>query len=837
MKLPSIKLTLKQKEFLILVLIIGFSLFLRIYFPYKEVFSEPIKYSADDGVYHMRLIENMLLGGHFPHRLYFDAFTNFPYGTYIHFAPLYEGILATFIWLFSLGKPTLEIINKVSPFYPAVLGGLTVLVIYFIGKILWGRKAGLISAFLMGVFPPFLYRSLLGVTDHHQAEVLFSSLTILFLILTYKSYQAFKKEKFWLNLFLTGISLGCYFLVWNGTILFLAIIFLSIIIFFLIEYYFCRPQYWILKSGIIIFSIALIMLLPFLGHPDIFHSALYDIRHYGSLIIGILSFLYLWWLSSFCLKKKIPFQIFISFLFFSLVLLILFFQIISPLTFQKLLSLFKSINIGMVSHDLARELVAEMAPLGPWGAFEYFGGYLYLALIGFGFIFYYFYKEKEKKPENVLIIIWFLSIFLVTGIVTFIGQNRFSYYFSACVALISSYLIVKAINFILEGFKCAASEPEYRKKIFLFVGLGSLIFGLAVFILYPFPFNLFYPFPYSSPKIISDALNNAKSSLAREEDFYETLKWLKENSPDPGLDYYALYEEPKYDPALNRIKSYHYPETAYGVLSSWDIGHMITYYAHRIPVANPFQQGIGRMDEELGIAVPGEASFFIENEEEKAIKMLDELKTKYIVTDYGSAVGYGAFMGKTKWALGDTKGYYLEEQGGQLVTTRKYDKSMIVRLHYFDGREWKYKDVEESYVKYLDHFRLVYESKTSASPSLFDFEKIDENNNIRLVKIFEYVKGAKIIGFAPSGTKVKISTKITTNQGRKFTYEKSTISQDGKFEFLVPYSTEGKNGWLENGTKFEVFAEPYEIKIGEKIIKINVKEKDIISGNSIYLNK
>ena len=55
------------------------ALFLRVYFSYGAVMSSPLKYSDDDGVYHMRLVENELLGNHFPSRIYFDPFTYFPY--------------------------------------------------------------------------------------------------------------------------------------------------------------------------------------------------------------------------------------------------------------------------------------------------------------------------------------------------------------------------------------------------------------------------------------------------------------------------------------------------------------------------------------------------------------------------------------------------------------------------------------------------------------------------------------------------------------------------------------------------------------------------------------
>jgi len=94
-------------------------------------------------------------------------------------------------------------------------------------------------------------------------------------------------------------------------------------------------------------------------------------------------------------------------------------------------------------------------------------------------------------------------------------------------------------------------------------------------------------------------------------DYYETLEWLKQSTPDPGIDYYAFYEEPKFNTKINRIESYNYPQSAYGIMSSWDLGHMITYYAHRIPNANPFQQGVGRIKKDVGITEPGEATFLL----------------------------------------------------------------------------------------------------------------------------------------------------------------------------------------------------------------------------------
>src|SRR3989344_4542468 len=139
-KVSNSKFKAKAVVFLFLVLIFCLAFFIRTYFSYKAVFSNGIVKYGDDGIYHMRFLENMLLGGHFPSFIHFDPYTNFPYGTYNGIAPLYDFVLAFIIWLISFGKPTLEIVNKAAPFYPVVLGSLIPIVIYFIAKTFWNNS-------------------------------------------------------------------------------------------------------------------------------------------------------------------------------------------------------------------------------------------------------------------------------------------------------------------------------------------------------------------------------------------------------------------------------------------------------------------------------------------------------------------------------------------------------------------------------------------------------------------------------------------------------------------------------------------------------------------------
>jgi len=414
---------------------------------------------------------------------------------------------------------------------------------------------------------------------------------------------------------------------------------------------------------------------------------------------------------------------------------------------------------------------------------------------------------------------------LMSGIIPAFGQVRFSYYLSVVFSILFGFIIIKCFEFGWQGIQ-KSKELEEVNPIKKYVLVGSIVvfFGAAYFLLYPFPFNAGAEFPRSLPYLLQDVLSNSKMSPA-EQDRYDVCKWLRDKTPDTGVDYYALYKEPGVNKKNGKVNAYSYPESAYGILSVWDFGHMITYYAHRIPVANPFQQGIGKINED-GTVVPGYSTFFLERDEKIATGYLDQLKTKYVIADSASANSDGVYQQMIKWAQGKFDGY-LDGDTKNLDLNKYYD-SMVARLEIFDGRQTsfttKVDDKDRSFnIKSLSNFRLLYESNTTGFTL-----KIDTQNDVKSYKVFEYVKGAIIKGFATSGTKIEILTKVTTNQGRSFVYANSVVAENGKFEITVPYST----GKQENS---DITAEKYTIKIGNYSKEIEVSEKNILDGEIIQI--
>ncbi|MDR9460073.1 MAG: STT3 domain-containing protein, partial [Dehalococcoidia bacterium] len=163
-----------------LFIIFGIALTLRISLPYETIFTEDgVRFIGNDPWFYMRLVDN--LAQTFPHRILFDPYAIFPGGSNIGIPPFFIMLLGSTIWVIGLGSPSEYIVETVGAYFPAILGAMVTIPVYFIGKELFNRNVGLLSAALIAILPgQFLLRSLLGFTDHHIAEVLFSTTAALF---------------------------------------------------------------------------------------------------------------------------------------------------------------------------------------------------------------------------------------------------------------------------------------------------------------------------------------------------------------------------------------------------------------------------------------------------------------------------------------------------------------------------------------------------------------------------------------------------------------------------------------------------------------------------------
>jgi len=452
--------------------------------------------------------------------------------------------------------------------------------------------------------------------------------------------------------------------------------------------------------------------------------------------------------------------------------------------------------------------------------FTFSKAFTYLTPSGFivstlGILILFAKMFRKPRSEEVLVLVW--SVLMLLAIY---GQNRFGYYYSINVSVLCAYvggLVLKAVRWdeLDQKFKSNVKSPADIPKFFKFIKIEQIIAVLALVII------LIYP-------VYGSAKAQAVGSNTPNEPWMEACLWLRSNTPDPGMDYNAIYDAPEDG------KLFDYPDAAYGVMSWWDFGHFIETIGHRMPNANPFQAGIGGRRGSINETnEPGAAPFFTAASEEEASAVLEAVDpdpnkagARYVISDNYMATGI--FGAMASWTL-DTEGYFQSYWTGnqyQSLPSTRYYNSMEARLHIFDGSGLK---------KYrMVHETQAYQTDETGYKNVYNFF-LGGNlpvENTGYVKIFEYVKGAKIIGTASPNESVKISTTILTGQGRTFEYSQSTTSDSqGRYEFTVPYSTEGS---LAGETQFDTAPSgPYIVSYGDTTKEVRVSEEAVLKGEEV----
>lgn len=828
-------LTVKSTSTIILFAIFLFSFYIRGITPIKNVFSRGIVgFASDDAVLHMRLVENTV--HFFPHRIFFDAFTLYPRGSPLHWGPLFDQINAFFSltigFVINGGMPAQSTIDTVGAFYPAVLGALIVFPVYFIGKELFDEKTGLIGAFLIAILPgQFLQRSWLGFTDNHVAEVFFTTLMMMFFIMAIKKAENITFDhwlkKDWAALktpiiysILAGVSFGAYLLIWTTGVFFAVVFGIFMVVQYIIDHFRGKSTEYLGIVGIIAYLVAMVMVIPYVEISNGFAAVYYSPLHLAVMGGGALVFAILSLVSREMNKREYKGIHYLLFVVVFILIGLIGLKILSPDLYDASVGQWNSIFQGTSGGGLT---VAEASPITPEMEIGNFGYNFDLAYIAILVLCYY--VIKKSNAEYTLLVVWSVFVLAIT-----LAQNRFAYYYAVNVAILSGVLGSRVLDF--GDWKSFNSNDviECLKKIRIQHILSILIIIIPTVIL-PIDNNPnSKDIPLLEKTFIYESVQSAQWGAVSPGyyEWHDALTWMRDNTPKPDLPYYYLYEKPA------NGQNYSYSKNDYGVMSWWDYGNIITYWAHRIPNANPFQAGIGGGPSHA----PGASTFLIAPTENDANAVLDKLGingkpgARYVVSN--AYMAYAILPIFADWD-GTDVGYFTRlqtNQGPLDVPTMKYYNTMESRLHIFDTNG-------------LHNYRLVYESASNPYTAGGNTEEWFKNvynvlyqgnlkvENSGYAKIFEYVKGARITGSAPANATVTLTNTIMTNIGRTFSYSQMT-SSNGSYEFIVPYSTLGP---ISGETQF--ITKPtgsYTVMVNNVSKQIDVSEKDILEGGTITLN-
>ena len=872
-----------------LLLFMGIALVLRM-IPVLFIKDPGFLYIFDtDSWYTIRQIEVMV--NHFPQYNWFDPMTAYPTGKVIDWGPLYPCIAATLCLI--TGATTRSGIIYTSGWIAPLMAVIMVPVMFQLGKTVWNWKAGIVAAGLISVVSIHYFSlSSYGWTDHHIAEVLFSTLFFLayiFTLIYVKSHpidvQNWKTLIF--PVFLSTVAGVIFFLaLLSSTTVVLSLIIIAVytLIQYILDYFSNHHSNYLLgvNVGVLLVSIILLFLFGFKRESlSLTHYSIGIVYVHCTLIAETIV---LFILSAIFQGKKLAYLA-------SLVVLaaggLLLIQSIPLL--QMIIDQVLGLVFGFSVYSVA---VVETLPWTLSGAWENFT--IALILMAGGLLVLGYSIVKKRTNQSVFLLVWSVIMLLLT-----IRFQRFQYYFTVNVVILAALCIAEPIGWrkdtivqystaitsrlskstvypIYTGSDDSGNNPPTTKKgkkkepkrpVKNSVNyLGTLkdltVLAIVILTIGLIAFSLSQDIQYSF------------STPQREipPDWIESLAWLETNTPQTGVDYFKSYE----------ARGFSYPPESYGIMAVWDAGHWITFFAHRIPITNPFQDNLGGSS--------GTAAYFLSQNESQADEILHSLGGKYVITNSDMAID--TFTNLVPWQSSSVdispyiKWFMVQDSNNpsRLQKVHWYDdayfKTMVARLHNFDGSMQIPKT--ETYIQYVirqvpaagetagdvnGYARVITsEQERDISPGHNDAQIVREGTDLspgryanvfsdlpnRTVQEISALKHYRLIHESPNNASVKIfpeSDTITlsdikyvkifeyvkgahipgngiielplvTNTGRTFVYQQE--SENG--EFIVPYST--------NGNPYEVRATGQYHIVGISRY-IAVTEKDVTEGNHV----
>jgi oligosaccharyl transferase (archaeosortase A-associated) len=723
-----------------MAVVAAIALYIRIALPYHQVFvNGQVWFLETDSYFYMRNIQ--VLVQHFPHFNSFDPYMLFPGGQAALIRPFFAGLVSAII-LFVRGATTLYHMEVIAAYVPPILGALTLIPVYFIGKELFNRWVGVIAALLVAILPTeALHRSLLGFLDHHVVEILFTTVAALFVIMAVRrardrgmsfghilnrDWSIIRKPLIYM--LLAAIFLGFYLLSWQGGLYFVFILFAYLVIQFIIDHMTGKSTDYLCIIGAPVFLIAFLMLLPALGASRL--DTIYRIALPIAVVVPIILSLLSRFMAGRNLKPGYYPLALLGLLGIGLAVL----RAASPSLFADMFSLF-----NVLTPSGASLTVMEVHPLTFQIAWANFNTSFFVAFISFAMLIYF--AAKERNAEKNLFLVWSI----ITLIATF-GQRRFGYYYAVNISLLTGYFSWKVLDRVglgkilhykpketvagaVKKFKKRAKRFAERPKSKFMQPRGAwinvIIVGIVLFFVVIFPNiapikqdkstgQFSFGYPSTSSDYLYTGYTPYVATLPNQimtAGWYDASSWLVENTPDPFDNpdlYYELYP-PK--------SEFQYPSSAYGAMSWWDYGYFIMQIGHRIPNANPTQSGAVRAGD-----------YFTSTNVTSADQLADKFGTKYVMIDYLMATT-AKFYAMADWAGLSSDDYYgiyyipasiTGQSSGQFAYLfyPTYYQSMVARLYNFGGQAQNAtQPVVISYQDQTDSTTgLQYRQVTSAQP-------------------------------------------------------------------------------------------------------------------------
>jgi dolichyl-diphosphooligosaccharide--protein glycosyltransferase len=663
------------------------SLLLLILFIASMVRLLPIRWgfhlSEFDPHYQYRITKDMVENGFFNWASWHDYMSWYPYGRNMG-TTTYPGLPATaavmYIILNALGLSpgpmyssnplTTDPIFNLCIIFPVIMGTLTCLVIYFLGRDIGGKEVGLFSALFLALNSSYIGRTSLGFFDDETVGI-FSLLLFIFFFL--RSIEPERPLRNGLTYAVaSGLSLGYLFASWGAARYALGMAVLFVFVLLLLRRYSSR----LLLSYSATFGIALFIAvnIPRLGFG--FLTEIYVLA-----VFGVFLLLCIFEVSNYIRTLKMK----TVFVFCFLALIAVFFLTLSlygfirPMAFKWMSVINPLSRFGEGRREQFVQSVQEHRP-SAWGSFYYdIGIGLFFVPVGL------FFAVQNPTNRNI-----FLCIFGLTSVYFAGSMVRLTLLMAPAFSILWAAALVQLLGPFITLMKESPVIPRRKIRFEAHVGKEfSGAFIVLMFLLLTFTFVL--PSPLSTfPRVLDHAYSPttiAAGSIPVKPvdpvvDWINALNWMRVNLKSTDV-----------------------------VASWWDYGYWITTIANKTTLADN-----GTINS-TQIARIGQ--MFLSNETE-AIKILDNYDATYIVvfTTFdrnGNDVGW-ADEGKWRWMarIGelDETDYGNTTEQGRWQWNAKGQETVIYRLMTYG----KNMTLQGYSTILLEHFEAAYFSQDPAYP-------------------------------------------------------------------------------------------------------------------------
>ncbi|MHA1745752.1 MAG: STT3 domain-containing protein [Promethearchaeota archaeon] len=416
---------------------------------------------------------------------------------------------AAFVYLLLTGLGIGVTYFQVAFYFPALMGGLTVLVIYFLGKEILDRRAGLLAAFFLAFSPGHMQRTVAGFFDNETVGVFAVLLTLLFFIKALKYGKI--SDGIW-----AGLSLGFLALSWGGlTYVFLLLPILVIILILANKY---NVKVFMAYSLTICIG-----LLIFIINPSFKWSVMMDEMDFivPLLFQGFLVVYHLLYMQ----KESGIYDKVLRWIKWAAVPAALIFAIIFW-TAPQILPFGLSGRLGSILNPNIRDTFNLVASVGehapsPWSVF-YFNSLIPLLLIVPGMYF----AIRRGKIEDILMVIFIVTLFYFTG-----SMIRIILLFAPAIALLGAYALSNILKHVGNLMKKQQNITRRRKRqLKRTLGVSEAV------VVYSFIGILLFVQASHAIDISAEQLPYADiETLGAFHDWEETLTWMKQNLPGTSV--------------------------------------------------------------------------------------------------------------------------------------------------------------------------------------------------------------------------------------------------------------------------------------------------------------